>query len=154
MRRLSLLGAVVVIAALLVPGIGVAKPKSHAYKFSGVVKVSEISIVDAKGDGASAGDVYTFTLNVFDKAGKKQVATGHGYCILGAPNFSTCTSVTDDGKGKIVLTWEDDGDASTAEEVAITGGTRKYRNIRGDGKTKQVSASDPTTFTVKLKGTF
>jgi hypothetical protein len=140
-------------SALLVPGAGVAKSKSHAYRFSGVVKASDLTLVDAKGDGATPGDVYTFTLTVFDKGGTNQVAKGHGYCVLGAPNFSTCTSITDDGKGKIVLSWEDDGDAKTAEEVAITGGTRKYRTLRGDGTTKQISADDPTTFRVKLNGT-
>jgi hypothetical protein len=140
-----------VMLALLVPGAGAAKSKSHAYKFSGIVKASDLTLVDAKGDGASAGDVYTFTLTVFDKTGSNQVAKGHGYCVLGAPTFSTCTSVTDDGKGKIVLTWEDDGDANTAEDVAITGGTRKYRNIRGDGRTKQTT--DATTFSIKVRGT-
>ena len=157
MKRMVMVAVVALLAgALAVPAIGTAKRKhhkTHALKFKGTVKASDIVLNDTKGDGASAGDVYTFTLTVFDKNGK-EAGKGHGYCVLGVPTFSTCTSVTDDGKGKLVATWEDDGDASTPEELAITGGTRAYRNVRGDGVTTQPDANDPTTFTITLRGTY
>jgi hypothetical protein len=153
MKRLSLLAAVLIAAAILVPTSGAAKPDPHAVKIEGIVKVSDIVLNDVKNDGPSPGDVYTFTLTGFDKTGKHQISKGHGYCVLGAPTFSTCTEISDDGKGRIAVTWEDDGKAATAEQVAITGGTRKYRTIRGDGSTKQINAADPTTFRIKLNGT-
>jgi hypothetical protein len=148
MKRLVLLAVVAFAAALVVPTIGAAKKSSsNTTKFNGVLKVSDLNLVDAKGDGPTAGDVYTFTITVFDKTGKTQAGKGHGYCVLQVPNFSTCTSVTDDGKGKIVTMFEDDGVATTPEDVAIVGGTRKYRNVRGDGTSTQI---DATTFRVKL----
>jgi type II secretory pathway pseudopilin PulG len=148
MKRLILLAVVSFAAALVVPTIGAAKKNTgNTTKVNVVLKASDLVLVDAKGDGASAGDVYTFTLTLFDKSGKKQTGKGHGYCVLGAPNFSTCTTVTDDGKGKIVTVFEDDGIATTPEEIAVLGGTRAYRNVHGDGTSTEI---DPTTFKVKL----
>ena len=153
MRKVLPLLAVLLCAVLLAPGVGAAKSKPRSYKFDGIVKGSDVVFTDVKGDGPSPGDVYTFTLTAFDKSGQHKLGTAHGYCVLGAPTFSTCTSVSKDGKGSIVLTWEDDGDASTPEHLAITGGTQRYRHIRGDGTSTQVSPSDPSTFRVKLHGT-
>jgi hypothetical protein len=157
MRRMVMVAVVALLAgALVVPATGTAKRKhhkTHTFSFKGTVKASDLVLNDAKGDGPSAGDVYTFTLTFFDKSGK-EAAKGHGFCVLGAPTFSTCTAVSDDGKGKLVSTWEDDGDASTPEELAVTGGTRRYRNARGDGVTTQPDPNDPTTFTVSLRGTY
>ena len=156
MKRMVMVAVVALLAgALVVPATGTAKRKHHAHvlKFKGTVKASDLVLNDAKGDGPSAGDLYTFTLTSFDKNGK-EAAKGHGYCILGVPTISTCTAVSDDGKGKLVVTWEDDGDASTPEELAITGGTRAYRNVRGDGVTTQPDPNDATTFTLSLRGTY
>jgi hypothetical protein len=156
MKRLTAIAVLVLAAALLVPTAGVAKRshgKAKTYKADAIVKLSDLNLADAKGDGATAGDIETFTITVFDSTGKTQGGTGHGYCVLGVAPISTCTTVTGDGKGKIVLTWESSGDATRADEAAIVGGTRRYRNLRGDGTVSQVSASDPTTYRVKLKGT-
>lgn len=159
MKRMVMVAVVALLAgALVVPAIGTAKKKhhasrTHALKFKGTVKASDLALSDAKGDGPSAGDVYTFTLTTTDKNGNP-AGKGHGYCVLGVPTVSTCTAVTDDGKGKLVVTWEDDGDASTPEELAIVGGTRAYRNVRGDGVTTQPDPNDPTTFTFSLRGTY
>jgi len=158
MRRMVMVAVVALLAgALVVPAIGTAKrkhhSKTHALKFKGTVKASDLVLNDAKGDGPSAGDVYTFTLTFFNNSGK-QTAKGHGYCVLGVPTVSTCTAVSDDGKGRLVSTWEDDGDASTPEALAITGGTGPYRNVRGDGVTTQPDPNDPTTFTLTLRGTY
>ncbi|MEA2436429.1 MAG: hypothetical protein QOF65_985, partial [Thermoleophilaceae bacterium] len=50
------------------------------------------------------------------------------------------------------LTWEDDGNPNTAEQLAITGGTRRYRNLRGDGTSRRINPGDLTA-RVKLNGT-
>jgi hypothetical protein len=153
MKRLSLLGAATIVtAAVLVSTSGAASTDPHVVKFDGIVKASDIVLTDVKGDGPGPGDIYTFTATGYDKTGQQKLSTGHGYCVFGAPKFATCTTVSNDGKGKIVLSWEDNGNSNGADQVAITGGTRKYRTIRGDGSVKQASASDPTTFRLKLNG--
>lgn len=153
MKRLPLVGTATVIAvAVLVSTSGAAKTNPHAVKFDGIVKISDIVLADAKGDGPGPGDVYTFTATGYDKTGQRQLSKGHGYCVFNVPKFSTCTTVSNDGKGKIVLSWEDNGNSNGPDQVAITGGTRKYRTIRGDGTVRPASASDPTTFRLKLNG--
>lgn len=149
MRRLLPIASALLCAALLLPGVGDAKRKSHAYRSDGLVKISDVVLVDAKGDGASPGDVYTFTITRFDKTGGHKTGRGHGYCVLGAAPFAICTAVIGDGKGKVVLTWEDNSNTKSFD-VAITGGTRKYRNLRGDGTGAMV---DVTTYRVTLRGT-
>lgn len=152
MRRSLFIMAVLLCAVLAAAGAGAAKGRSHVYRFDGIVKGTDVVLADVKGDGPSPGDVYTFKVTAYDKSGKHKRGSGHGYCVLGAPTFSTCTSITHDGKGSIVLAWEDDGKASTPQHVAITGGTQRYRYIRGDGTSTQPKASDPFTFRVKLRG--
>jgi hypothetical protein len=152
MKRLSLLAAATVIsAAALVSTSGAASTDRHVFKVDGIVKVSDIVLTDVKGDGPGPGDIYTFTATGYDKTGRQKTSTGHGYCVFGVPKFSTCTVVSNDGKGKVVLSWEDNGNSSGADQVAITGGTRAYRTLRGDGTVK-ASTSDPTTFRIKLNG--
>lgn len=152
MKRLSLLGAATIItAAILVSTSGAASTNRHVVKVDGIVKVSDIVLTDVKGDGPGPGDVYTFTATGYDRSGHHKRSTGHGFCVFGAPKFSTCTSVSKDGKGEIMLSWEDNGNSDAADQVAITGGTRKYRTLRGGGTVK-ASKSDPTTFRLKLNG--
>ena len=153
MKRLSLITTPLVCAALLAPSVTAAKGTSHAYKVTTIVKSTDLVIVDAKGDGPSAGDVYTFTITVFDKTGTHRVGKGHGYCVLGSRNSSMCTSITGDGKGKIVLAWERDLNAKV-DQLAIIGGTRRYRNIRGDATATQPDAADPFTHRLVLRGTY
>jgi hypothetical protein len=152
MKRISLLAAVTAVtAAVLASTSGAANTDPHVFKFDGIVKASDIVLTDVKGDGPGPGDIFTFTATGYDNTGNQKLATGHGYCVFGAPKFATCTSISNDGKGKIVLSWEDNGNSNAADQVAITGGTRKYRTIRGDGSLK-ASTSDPTTFRLKLNG--
>lgn len=152
MKRLSLLGAATVIsAAVLVSTSGAASTDRHAFRLDGIVRTSDIVLTDVKGDGPGPGDIFTFTATGYDKTGQKKLSTGHGYCLFGAPKFSTCTVVANDGKGKIVLSWEDNGNSTAADQVAITGGTRAYSILRGDGTVK-ASTSDPTMFRIRLNG--
>jgi hypothetical protein len=149
MKRVSLLAAVILSAALLAPGAGAGKTTSHAYKFNGVVYFNDLFSSDPNSSPAST---FSFSLLVDDKAGTKQVGKGHGYCIIGSGGFSTCTAVIDDGKGKIVLTWEDDGNPNNTDQLAITGGTRRYRHLRGDGTSRRINPGDLTA-RFKLSGT-
>jgi hypothetical protein len=152
MKRLSSIGAAVVVAAAVVVSTsGAANKDPHVVKVDGIVKATDIVVTDVKGDGPGPGDIYTFTATGYDKTGSQKLSSGHGYCMFNVPRFSTCTVVSNDGKGKVVLTWEDNGNSSAADQIAITGGTRKYRSIRGDGTIK-ASESDPTTFRIKLSG--
>jgi hypothetical protein len=152
MKRLSSIGALAVIAAaVLVSTSGAANNDPHAVKVDGIIKVTDVVVTDVKGDGPGPGDLYTFTATGYDKSGSRKVSSGHGYCVFNVPRFSTCTAVANDGKGKLVLSWEDNGNSSAADQVAITGGTRKYSRVRGDG-TVQATKSDPTKFRIKLKG--
>jgi hypothetical protein len=152
MKRLSLIGAAVVVAVAAIGSTsGAASNDARNVKVDGIIKTSDLVLTDVKGDGSGPGDIFTFTATGYDKSGNKKLSTGHGYCVLGAPKHATCTVVSNDGKGNLVLSWEDNGNSSRADQVAITGGTRRYRRIRGDGTVK-ATADDPTTYRVKLSG--
>jgi hypothetical protein len=155
MKRLTPLAVIALACALIVPATGTAqhsKASSKTVTINSVVKLSDFKVSDTTGDGTGPGDIATFTLTTFDRTGNKQTGGGHGYCILGVPKFAPCTAISSDGKGKIVLAWEDNGNSTNSDEVAIVGGTRRYRTLRGDGTITQVSPSDPFTYRLKLKG--
>src|SRR3954447_24931199 len=115
MKRLTPLAVIALACALIVPATGTAqrsKASSKTVTINSVVKLSDFKVSDTTGDGTGPGDIATFTLTTFDRAGKKQTGGGHGYCILGVPKFAPCTAIISDGKGKIVLAWEDNGNST------------------------------------------
>jgi len=102
-----------------------------------VLKLVEHADTDAVTDtGAkddSAGDLLTFANPVFDAANAKQVGTDQGFCVrtvAGKAWECWWTVMLDGGQITVQGPFLDKGDSV----LAITGGTGKYAEARGEMK--------------------
>jgi len=102
-----------------------------------VLKLVEHADTDAVTDtGAkddSAGDLLTFANPVFDAANAKQVGTNQGFCVrtvAGKAWECWWTVMLDGGQITVQGPFLDKGDSV----LAITGGTGKYAEARGEMK--------------------
>ena len=109
-------------------GNGQKKGRGHA------VTVIEHATTDTTTDtGApndSAGDVLTFANDVFDAADANKVGTDNGYCIRTVAGAAyECNWTVFLPKGQITV----EGPFYDAKDstLAITGGTGRYRHVRG-----------------------
>ena len=98
------------------------------------IHVIEHANTDATADvdppGDSAGDVLTFHNPVFNAADSKRMGRDQGYCIrIKAPGSYECnwTTFLEDGH----ITVEGPFFDTRNSVLAITGGTRAYRDARG-----------------------
>ncbi|HEX3263012.1 MAG TPA: allene oxide cyclase family protein [Solirubrobacterales bacterium] len=102
------------------------------------IKVVEHATTDAVTNGKPsdhAGNILTFANKVFNAADKKKVGTDQGSCvrIVVGKSFE-CNWTTFLKKGQ--LTVEGPFYDTRNSVLAITGGTGKYRNVRGQMKLK------------------
>ena len=102
------------------------------------ITVVEHATTDAVTNGTSgddAGNILTFANDVFDSADTTKVGTDQGYCVRIVVGESwECNFTTFLKKGQITVEgpFSDTGDTV----LAITGGTGKYRNARGEMELK------------------
>src|SRR4051812_6919753 len=85
---------------------------------------------DTGAPGDSAGDVLTFANDVFDAKDSTKVGTDNGYCVRTvAGQAYECNWTTFLSKGQITV----EGPFYDAKDstLAITGGTGRYRHVRG-----------------------
>jgi allene oxide cyclase len=88
------------------------------------------TVTDTGPAGDSVGDVLTFANDVFDATDTNEVGTDQGYCIRVVAGVSwECNYTTFLARGQITVEgpFYDAADST----FAITGGTGKYRNARG-----------------------
>jgi allene oxide cyclase len=129
--------SIAAVAALAVAITAWASPARHGRGSHGAktITVIEHATTDATTDtgapGDSAGDVLTFANDVFDAADARTVGTDQGYCIRVVAGTSyECNWTTFLPGGQIVV----QGPFYDAKDsvLAITGGTGRYRNARGE----------------------
>ena len=104
-----------------------------------VIHVVEHATTDAPTDtgapGDSAGDVLTFANDVYDAGNTTTVGTDQGYCIRVVAGASyECNWTTFLPGGQIVV--EGPFLDTANSRLAITGGTGRYRNARGQMELK------------------
>ena len=132
MKR-ALIPMALVGAAVLVFAVVNATAKDKPKAAGGSIHVIEHATSDAVTNGSAedaVGNVLTFANPVYDKKDAKQVGTDQGYCIrIVVGETWECNWTTFLPKGQITVEgpFSDTGDTV----VAITGGTGKYRNVRG-----------------------
>jgi hypothetical protein len=109
-------------------GNGQKKGRGHT------VTVIEHATTDATTDtgaaGDSAGDVLTFANDVFDAGDANKVGTDNGYCIRTVAGTAyECNWTVFLPRGQITV----EGPFYDAKDstLAITGGTGRYRHVRG-----------------------
>ena len=89
------------------------------------------AVLDTGAKGDSAGDVLTFTNDIFDEANKDKVGSDNGYCMRTVPGKAwECVWTLSLADGQIMNagTFSDDKDSV----FAVTGGTGKYVKARGE----------------------
>jgi allene oxide cyclase len=137
MKRL-LVPAVAAAAAVLVVAVVNASAGSSKGKpgpklnRGGTVHVVERATTDAvtNGSGDAAGNVLTFANDVFDAGNAAKVGTDQGYCIrivVGKSWECNWTTFLPGGQITVEGPFLDTGDST----LAVTGGTGRYRNVRG-----------------------
>src|SRR5436190_11027220 len=131
---LAVLGAVALAVTLSVGAWGKGQSKGHAKARGHTVTVIEHATTDATTDtgaaGDSAGDVLTFANDVFDAADANKVGTDNGYCIrtvAGTAYECNWTVFLPHGQITVEGPFYDAKDST----LAITGGTGRYRHVRG-----------------------
>jgi allene oxide cyclase len=126
----------VVTLFLLALGIALAVSGSAAAKMKQLVLVERAStdaVTDTGAKGDSAGDILTFTNEVYDKDNKESVGQDNGWCVRTAVGKAwECfwTLALKDGQITVEGPFLDAGDSV----LAVTGGTGAYANARGEMK--------------------
>ena len=151
---LAVLGAVALAVTLSVGawGKGQGKAKGHQKAHGHTVTVIEHATTDATtnpGQADGTGDVLTFANDVFDANDSAKVGTDQGYCIrVVAGQSYECNFTTFLPKGQITVEgpFYDTKDST----LAITGGTGRYRHVRGTMDLKSLEGGTKFQFVFHL----
>ena len=151
---LAVLGAVALAVTLSVGawGKGQGKAKGHQKAKGHTVTVIEHATTDATtnpGQADGTGDVLTFANDVFDANDSAKVGTDQGYCIrVVAGQSYECNFTTFLPKGQITVEgpFYDTKDST----LAITGGTGRYRHVRGTMDLKSLEGGTKFQFVFHL----
>ena len=132
MKRLLILPALVAAGVLTFAVVsGDAGTSGQGGKVIHVIEhATTDTVTDTGPAGDSVGDVLTFANDVFDATDTNKVGTDQGYCIRVVAGVSwECNYTTFLARGQITVEgpFYDAADST----FAITGGTGKYRNARG-----------------------
>ena len=98
-----------------------------------VERATTDAVTDTGATGDSAGDLYTWANSVYDAANQQQVGTDQGFCVrtqVGKAWECLWTTTLAGGQITVEGPFLDAGDSV----LAITGGTGKYANARGQMK--------------------
>jgi allene oxide cyclase len=151
---LAVLGAVALAVTLSVGawGKGQGKAKGHQKAHGHTVTVIEHATTDATtnpGQADGTGDVLTFANDVFDANDSAKVGSDQGYCIrVVAGESYECNFTTFLPKGQITVEgpFYDTKDST----LAITGGTGRYRHVRGTMDLKSLEGGTKFQFVFHL----
>jgi allene oxide cyclase len=135
MKRVAMKAVSLALAVALVGAVAAWARSGHHGKGSGrALTVIEHATTDATTDtgvaGDTAGDILTFSNQVFDRADAHAVGTDQGYCIrtvAGKSYECNWTTILAGGQITVQGPFLDAGDST----LAVTGGTGRYRNVRG-----------------------
>ena len=150
----AVLGAVALAVTLSVGawGKGHGKAKGHQKAKGHTVTVIEHATTDATtnpGQADGTGDVLTWANDVFDAKDSAKVGTDQGYCIrVVAGQSYECNWTTFLPGGQITVEgpFYDTKDST----LAITGGTGRYRHVRGTMDLKSLEGGTKYQFVFHL----
>lgn len=129
---IAVLGAMAIAASFSVGawGKGNGHKKGRGHSITVIEHATTDATTDTGAAGDSAGDVLTFANDVFDAKDAGKVGTDNGYCIrtvAGTAYECNWTTFLPGGQITVEGPFYDAKDST----VAITGGTGRYRHVRG-----------------------
>ena len=127
----SYAAAAVMAAGLLGLGLSTAAIGAEMEQLVVVERATTDAVLDTGAKGDSAGDILTFSNEVYDQANGTKVGTDNGWCIRTVVGKAwECFWTTSLAKGQITVEgpFLDAGDSV----LAVTGGTGEYANARGE----------------------
>jgi allene oxide cyclase len=150
-RVLYVLAAVVAALLFTSQAAEAGKQKPKVKKFSAYAVVDSATFVDNDPAGDSQGDLLAFTQKLWaDESQTRQIGSDEVYCvrtIVGASRV--CTGIITVKGGELMITGRE---SLERHSLAITGGTGKWRNARGEVILEPASAiADQMTFKVTVK---
>jgi hypothetical protein len=153
MKRVLVLGALTAAVLLTITVVsGGAGTSGRGGKTIHVIEhATTDSVTDIGASGDSVGDVLTFANDVFDASDSTKVGTDQGYCIRVVAGQSwECNYTTFLAGGQITV----EGPFFDAADsvFAITGGTGKYRNARGQLELKALEGGTKFDFVFHVIG--
>ena len=111
-------------------GLFVSQP-SLAEEMNVVERATSDAVLDTGASGDSAGDILTFGNEIYDADNKSKVGDNNGWCIrtvVGKAWECFWTLSLQEGQITVAGPFTDGKDSV----LAITGGTGKYQNARGE----------------------
>jgi hypothetical protein len=119
--------------ALASPAEGKAKKRKPPLKFTLIGKIASAHVVDNDPSGASAGDVLIFSQTLFNRSGDREVGSSRGMCTrTSAPEGdSLCEGSFLLKRGQITIQGVDPPETVTRHPLVVTGGSGRYRGVRG-----------------------
>jgi hypothetical protein len=139
MRRIKLLALTLVVAIVLAVGVGSIgaalasdKPDHSGHRLTVVEHAISDTVADTGTAGDSLGDILAFGNPIFDAANVKLIGRDQGYCIrtnVGESWECNWTVILDSGSLVVEGPFYDDLRDS---QLAITGSTGDFRNVRGE----------------------
>ena len=132
--RFCLAASLAIAVPLLALGLPTAPAAADEVKeLTLVERASTDTVTDTGAEGDSAGDILTFTNEVYDQANATQVGQDNGWCVRTAAGVAwECfwTTTLKDGQITVEGPYYDDKDLV----LAVTGGTGAYDGVRGEMK--------------------
>jgi allene oxide cyclase len=136
--RIAIAAIALALAAWFAIGAPRAADAAKARKASGTTihviehAVTDTTVQSGGGTGDKTGNVLTFHNKVYDSHDAKRVGTDQGFCVRISPADGSweCLWTTFLAKGQITV--EGPFFDTHNSVLAITGGTRAYRNARGE----------------------
>jgi allene oxide cyclase len=104
---------------------------SHAEDINVVERATSDAVLDSGAKGDSAGDVLTFGNEIYDADNKNKLGNNNGWCVrtvVGKAWECFWTLTLQDGQITVAGPFLDGKDSI----LAVTGGTGKYQNAKGE----------------------
>jgi hypothetical protein len=138
MKRWLSLGVVALALGLLVGGSATATGGSdgrghgQTIRFLDVAVPEKSAFVDVGAEGASAGDMFVFENRLRNRADTRTIGRFAGVCTsLVSPGLFSCRGTLELPRGTVEVAALVDFAAGGPIRAAVTGGTKRFKHVRG-----------------------
>ena len=154
-KRWTLLTALVLAVGAVIGGVAHATGSSDGIPTAQTLRFLDVGdefvFVDARPTGASAGDLFVFENNLRNRRDTKTLGRFVGACTaLVTPALTSCRGTLQLALGTIELASVVDFASTGPIHAAVTGGTKEYRNVRGQARLSPEISPGVRNMTVEL----